>query len=120
MIPDTQIGGTLATLKRCSMKKQRRSFTPDFKLEAASLVLDQGYSISEACRALDVGETAMRRWVDQLRAERGGETPASKAMTPEQKRIQELEAQVKRLEQEKDILKKASALLMSDEFKRMR
>jgi transposase len=41
-------------------------------------------------------------------------------MTPEQKRIQELEAQVKRLEQEKDILKKASALLMSDEFKRMR
>ena len=54
------------------MKKQRRSFTPDFKLEAASLVLDQGYSIPEACRALDVGETAMRRWVDQLRAERGG------------------------------------------------
>ncbi len=102
------------------MKRQRRSFTPEFKLEAASLVLDQGYSISEACRALDVGETALRRWVDQLRAERGGEMPASKAMTPEQKRIQELEAQVKRLEQEKDILKKASALLMSDEFKRMR
>ena len=102
------------------MKKQRRSFTPEFKLEAASLVLDQGYSIAEACRSLGIGDTALRRWVDQLRAERDGETPASKAMTPEQKRIQELEARVKRLEQEKDILKKASALLMSDEFKNMR
>ncbi len=102
------------------MKKQRRSFTPEFKLEAASLVLDQGYSIAEACRSLGIGDTALRRWVDQLSAERDGETPASKAMTPEQKRIQELEARVKRLEQEKDILKKASALLMSDEFKRMR
>ncbi len=91
------------------MKKQRRSFTPEFKLEAASLVLDQGYSIAEACQSLGIGDTALRRWVDQLRAERGGETPASKAMTPEQKRIQELEARIKRLEQEKDILKKASA-----------
>ena len=102
------------------MKKQRRSFTPEFKLEAASLVLDQGYSISEASRSLDVGETALRRWVNQLEQERGGGTPKSKAMTPEQKRIQELEKQVKRLEDEKRILKKATALLMSDEFKNMR
>lgn len=98
------------------MTKQRRSFTPEFKLEAASLVVDQHYSIPEACRALDVGESAMRRWVTQLEAERGGSTPASKALTPEQKRIQELEARVKRLEQEKLILKKATALLMSDEL----
>lgn len=102
------------------MKKQRRSFTPEFKLEAASLVLDQGYSIPEASRSLDVGETALRRWVNQLEQERCGDTPKSKAMTSEQKRIQELEKQVKRLEDEKRILKKATALLMSDEFKNMR
>ena len=102
------------------MKKQRRSFTPEFKLEAASLVLDEGYSITEACRSLDIGETALRRWVDQLRAERDGETPTSKALTPDQQKIQELEARIKRLEDEKRILKKATALLMSDEFKNMR
>lgn len=45
------------------MTKQRRSFTPEFKLEATSLVVDQNYSIPEACRALDEGESAMRRWV---------------------------------------------------------
>jgi len=39
-------------------------------------------------------------------------------MTDDKRRIQELEAQVRRLEQEKRILKKATALLMSDEFNR--
>ena len=101
-------------------KRQRRSLTPEFKLEAACLVLDQGYSIPEASRSLDVGETALRRWVEQLQQERDGTTPKSKALTPDQQRIQELEARIKRLEDEKRILKKATALLMSDEFKNMR
>lgn len=100
------------------MKKQRRSFSIEFKHEPACLVLDQGYSVPEASRSLDVGETALRRWVDQLKLERGGETPKSKALTSDQRRIQELEARVNRLEREKAILKKATALLMSDELSR--
>ena len=100
------------------MKKQRRSFSIEFKHEAACLVRDQGYSGPEACRSLDIGETALRRWVDQLKLERGGDTPKSKALTSDQRRIQELEARVNRLEREKAILKKATALLMSDELKR--
>ena len=77
------------------MKKQRRSFSTEFKHEAACLVLDQGYSILEACRSLDAGETALCRWVDQLKLERGGETPRSKVLTSDQRRIQELEARVR-------------------------
>jgi len=100
------------------MARQRRSFTPEFKREAACLVLDEGYSVPEACRSLDVGETGLRRWVDQLTAERGGMTPKAKGLMPEQQRIQELEAQVKRLEREKAILKKATALLVSDDWHR--
>ena len=102
------------------MKRQRRTFSTEFKLEAANLVIEQNYSILEAARALDVGETALRRWVMQLQGERSGNTPKSKALTPEQKRIQELEARVNRLEHEKSILKKATALLMSDELERTR
>ena len=102
------------------MARQRRSFSTEFKREAASLVLDQGYSMAEASRSLDVGETALRRWVDQLKIERGGVTPKTKALTAEQQRIQELERQVNRLEREKSILKKATALLMSDEMKHSR
>lgn len=100
------------------MKKQRRTFTTEFKHDAAALVLDQGYSITQACRSLDIGESALRRWVDQLRAERGGITPKSKAMTADQQQIQALEARIRELEAEKRILKKATALLMSDDWKR--
>jgi len=100
------------------MKRQRRTFSTEFKHETACLVLDQGYSIPEASRSLDVGETALRRWVQQLNLERGGGTPVSMALTVEQKRIQELEARVHRLERERAILKKATALLMSDEMNR--
>ena len=93
----------------------RRTFTPQFKHDAASLVLDQGYSIPQACEAMNVGQTAMRRWVEQLRQERGGVTPGkAKALTAEQQRIQELERQLQKVEREKEILKKATALLMSD------
>ncbi|MGL5331691.1 MAG: IS3 family transposase, partial [Aeromonas veronii] len=88
------------------MTRLRRSFTAQFKHEAASLVLDQGYSVPEASRSLDVGETVLRRWVQQLQSERCGTTPIGKALTPEQQKIQELEARINRLEREKDILKK--------------
>ncbi|MBF8659623.1 IS3 family transposase [Pseudomonas putida] len=88
------------------MTKQRRTFTPEFKREAACLVLDQGYSHTEAARSLGLVESALRRWVNQLQQERGGITPASKALTPEQQKIQELEARITRLEREKSIPKK--------------
>ena len=87
------------------MTKQRRSFSAEFKREAAGLVLDQGYSHIEASRSLGVVESALRRWVNQLQQERNGVTPQSKALTPEQQKIQELEARIARLEREKSILK---------------
>lgn len=90
------------------MTRKRRTFSPEFKQEAASLVLDQGYSIPQACTSLGVGESALRRWVDQLSQEREGVTPKGKALTPEQRKIQELEARCKRLEMEKAILKKTT------------
>jgi transposase len=100
------------------MKKKRPTYSTEFKNEAASLVLDKDYTIPEACRAMGVGYTAMRRWVRQLESERGGATPKAKAITPEHQKIQALEAKIKQIEWEKDILKKATALLMSDSVKR--
>ena len=76
--------------------------------------------MAEACRAMGVGSTALRRWVQQLQGEHNGETPKAQALTPEQRRIQELEKQVQRLEREKSILKKATALLVSDEMRHLR
>ena len=48
------------------MTKQRRSFSAEFKREAAGLVLDQGYSHVEASRSLGAVESTLCRWVSQL------------------------------------------------------
>lgn len=102
------------------MKRGRRSFTPEFKADAVALVQQQGYTIAQACQALGIGETALRRWLAQVAGEVAGLTPTGKAITPEQQRIQSLERQVKRLEMEKAILKKAATLLAEDSLPAIR
>ena len=97
--------------------KKRRNYSPEFKLQSASLVLDSGYSLKDAAKAADVSHSAMRTWVKQLRAEREGITPeGSQAITEEQQQIQALQKRIKQLELDKEILKKASALLISDSY----
>jgi transposase len=95
----------------------KKKFTPEFKQETANLVLLHDYSCRQAAEAVGASESAVQRWVVQIRAENAGQTPKSKAISPEHQRIQLLEKRIKQLEMEKDILKKASALLMLDEFK---
>ena len=102
------------------MKKARRTYSPEFKLEAAQLVVDQGYTVKAASEAVGVGKSTMEYWIRQLRQERHGHTPKASAMTPDQRRIQELEKKLRRVEQEKEILKKATALLMSDSLNTLR
>lgn len=96
------------------MKRGRRSFSPEFKADAVALVQQQGYTVAQACQALGIGENALRRWLAQVAGELAGQRPMGKAITPEQRRIQSLERQVKRLEMEKAILKKAATLLAED------
>jgi transposase len=93
----------------------RRTFSREFKLDAANLIIEKGYSYREASDATGASGGALRNWVNQIQKELHGEAPVgAKAITEEQRKIQLLEAQVKRLEIEKEILKKATALLMTD------
>ncbi len=94
--------------------KTRRTFSPEFRLESAQLVVDKNYGIREAAQAVGVGHSTLDKWVRQLRKERDGVTPATNAMTPEHRRIKELEKKLRRVEEHNEILKKATALLMSD------
>ena len=101
-------------------KRPKRNFSPQFRLEAAQLVVDQNYKVREAAEAMNVGVSTMDKWVRQLRKERGGEQPKATPMTPDQLRIRELEMRLRDVETEKDILKKATALLMSDSLNNSR
>lgn len=93
---------------------KRRSFSTEFKRESAQLVLDQNYTVADAASAMDVSLSTMTRWVKQLRDERQGKTPKASPITPEQIEICELRKKPQRIEMENEILKKATAILMSD------
>jgi len=101
-------------------KRTRRIFSPEFKLEAAQLVVDQGYSVIEAAKAMNVSKSAMDKWVRQLKQERQGITPKASPLTPEQIEIRELKKRIAELEEHNEIIKKATALLMSDSLKNSR
>ncbi|STR95094.1 transposase IS3/IS911 family protein [Klebsiella pneumoniae] len=77
-------------------------------------------AVSDAAKAMDVGLSTMTKWVRQLREERQGKTPKASPITPEQIEIRELKKKLQRIEMENDILKKATALLMSDSLNNSR
>jgi len=56
-------------------KKTKRTFTPEFRLECAQLIVDKGYSYRQGSEAMNVGSTTLESWVRQLRRERQGITP---------------------------------------------
>ncbi|HBB7487007.1 TPA: IS3 family transposase [Escherichia coli] len=87
-------------------KKTKRTFTPEFRLECAQLIVDKGYSYRQASEAMNVGSTTLESWVRQLRRERQGITPSATPITSDQQRIRELEKQVRRLEEQNTIFKK--------------
>ena len=84
----------------------RRQYSKEFKLDAISLVLEQGYSRSEAARSLDIKPDLVGRWLREHRSDDGQAFRGNGRLTPEQEENRQLKAQVKRLQMEKEILKK--------------
>lgn len=91
------------------MNQKRRTFDANFKLQVVQMIKDQGLSVSQVCQDMNLGETAVRRWLKQVEVEQSGQPGIGKPLTAEQQRIRQLEAEVRQLRQDNDILKKASA-----------
>ena len=91
------------------MIKTRNQFTIEFKQECVHLVLNQGHGVAQTAKVMSVGQSSLQRWLRQYRQEVKGLTPQARAISPEQQRIQALEAQIKQLKRDNDLLKKASA-----------
>jgi len=91
------------------MTRKRRTFSADYKQQVARMILDDGLKVADVCRDQDIGETAVRRWMDKLNAERAGGTGEGQPLTAEQQRIRHLEQENRQLREDKDLLKKASA-----------
>lgn len=61
--------------------------------------------------SLDIGKFTLQKWLHQYRQEINGQAPHDSTLTDEQRELQELRKKKKPLRMERDILKRASALL---------
>jgi transposase len=88
--------------------RRRRRFTEEFKAEAVQMLLD-GHSASSISERLGLsGPNVLYRWKRQL-IRRGGSTAEGL-----EARVRELEAELRRVERERDILKKALSIFGRD------
>jgi transposase len=96
------------------MAKSRRSYTREFKLAAVRLISVQGYSFAEAARNLGIGENLLRTWKQKLEAEGDQAFPGHGQLPPLEEEVRRLRAENKRLQMERDILKKATAFFAAE------
>ena len=94
---------------------KRRTFTPDFKLEAVLDMLRGEKTTAQICRERDITESLLYKWRDAFfeRAPAIFADQRSNGNDPQAERIAELERMVGKLTMEIDVLKKASSLLSS-------
>ncbi len=91
------------------MARERRRFTHEFKIEAVKLVTEKGYSVAEAARSLDIGQTLLRSWKIAFDKEGEKAFPGHGHPPAIEEELRQLRADNKRLLMERDILKKAMA-----------
>jgi transposase len=92
------------------MKKTRRNYTRDFKLEAVRLQKTSGKSVAQIERELGIGSGCLSRWKREFAEEGEHAFPGHGRLAPDQEHIRQLERENDILRQERDILKKAVAI----------
>jgi transposase len=91
-------------------KRQYKTYPKVFKEEAVALVLEQGYSVTEAAQSLNIKDNLLYNWKKKLEEQSSG----SMLNTQEKTELIQLRKENKRLKMEKEILKKASAFFAKE------
>lgn len=94
-------------------RRARRSYTDEFRAGAVRLVLDEGKSITQVAKDLDLTASALRTWVERARADRGTGKPGA-LTTEERAELSRLRKEVRELRLERDILKKAAVFFAKE------
>ena len=93
-------------------KRPRRAFSEEFKAGAVRLVLDEGKTIAQVARDLDLNANSVATWVSQARADRSqGKTGLT---TEERGELARLRKENRELRMEREILKKAAAFFAKE------
>ena len=91
-------------MRKKKVENGRRQYSDELKSEAVQMMLDGHSAASVASRLGLSGTNILYRWKSKILSESG---PAASAL---ESRVQELERELRRVEQERDILKKALAI----------
>jgi len=94
--------------------KKRKKYTKQFKLDTVKLVIEENLSASEVSKNLGIVSGTVQRWVREYNEQQADAFTGNGRMTPEQEKIKKLEAEVKRLKMEREILKKATAFFVKE------
>jgi transposase len=88
-------------------RRARRQFTDEFRTGAVRLVLEEGKTVGAVARELDLTPSSLTKWVSQVRADRShGKTGLT---TTEREELARLRKENRILQEEREILKKATA-----------
>ena len=90
----------------------RKKYTPEYRQEAARLVIDTGRPIAEVARELNLGATLLGRWVKKER-ERTGDGPAADLDADERAELDQLRKEIAELKMDNEFLGKAAAFFAS-------
>lgn len=94
-------------------KRKRRSFNPQFKAEAVRLCLVGDRTVNQVAKDLDLTQTALREWVKRAEVD-AGKGPPDALTTAERDELTRLRRENKRLQMEREILKKAAAFFAKE------
>ena len=92
----------------------RKQYSADFKREAVALVTQQGYTLVAAARNLGIHRDMLRRWKGHVTRDGAVAFPGKGHQTPEQAELHRLREENRRLQMEREILKKATAFFASE------
>ncbi len=93
----------------------RKRYTKEFKLDAISLVVDQGFTIAEAARSLEIRANMLGRWVRESQENTNGQAfRGNGKLTLEQEEIRRLKLENKQLKLERQILKEAAVFFAKE------
>jgi len=96
------------------MKKIRKKYSKQFKIDAVNLVLKQGFNIAEAARNLDINQGLLGKWKKEFEENQQETFQKGSIKTPEQEELRRLRKENAQLKMEKEILKKAAAFFAKE------
>ena len=86
------------------MSSQR--FPPEFKDEAVRQIVERGYKVTDVAKRLGVSTNSLYKWVKAIKPDKKEQNTAE--LVEAKSEVLKLRAQLRRTEEERDILKKAA------------